>query len=153
MTTELKVKDLSGESACNFMLNCGDEDYRRWWPGTHLAFHTTKRLSGNVGNLVYFDEYVGKRRLKFEGIIVKYVPCEEIAWQLKKVVKLPAWLIMKFKEDNDGVIVSHTVKAGFEGRGRVLDPILRFYLVDRDFEKDLEEHVRIEFPRLAEILS
>ncbi len=150
--TEVAVVGISGRSVSDFMLNCTDEDYQNWWPGTHLAFHTTRRFPNDLGNLVHFDEYVGRRRLKFEGVVVKSIPGKEIVWQMKKVVRLPAWLVLEFDDNDEGVVIAHTIKAGFAGIGRLLDPFLRLYLA-RGFEKDLEEHAHIEFTKLAEILS
>jgi len=152
MRTEVWVGGVSGSSISDFLLYCTDENYQDWWPGTHIALHTTRRVPGDVGNLIYFDEYVGKRRLKFEGVVVKSIPGKEIVWQIKKVVRLPAWLVMEFDDDGEGVVITHAIKAGFAGVGRLLDPLLRLYLT-KGFEKDLEEHAHIEFPKLAEILS
>ncbi|MFC1863917.1 hypothetical protein ACFL1Z_08205 [Thermodesulfobacteriota bacterium] len=151
MRTEVEVKGVSGMNISDFMLNCTDEDYQNWWPGTHLAFNTLKRFPNNLGNIVCFDEYVGKHRLKFEGIVVKSLSGKEIVWQMKKVMRLPAWLVLEFKDIEDGVVIAHTIKVGFEGIGRVLDPLLRLYL-NKDFENDLEKHAHIEFTKLAEIL-
>lgn len=152
LRTEVKVKGISGKNVSDFMLNCTDEEYQNWWPGMHLAFHTKKHFPNDLGNLVYFDEYVGKRRLKFEGIVVKYISSREIVWQLKKVVKLPVWLVLEFEDKDEGVLIIHTIKAGFERVGKVLDPFLKLHL-NQSFEKDLEEHAHIEFNKLAEILS
>jgi hypothetical protein len=152
MKTEVTVKGLSGKSISNFMLNCTDQDYQDWWTGTHLAFHTIKRFPNDLGNLVYFDEYVGKRRLRFQGIVIKNTPGKEIVWQMKKGIKIPAWLALVFKDNDQGVQITHTVKAGFSGIGRILDPFLRLYFTT-DFEKELDEHAHIEFTKLAKILS
>ena len=151
LRTEVKVKGISGKNVSDFMLNCTDEDYQNWWPGMHLAFHTKKRFPNDLGNLVYFDEYVGKRRLKFEGIVVKNIPGREIVWQLKKEVKLTVWLVLEFEDKDEGVLIIHTIKAGFERAGRLLDPFFRLYL-NQSFEKDLEEHAHIEFNKLTDIL-
>ena len=152
MRTEVEVAGVSGKSMYDFMLRCTDEDYQNWWPGTHLAFHTTRRFADDVGNLVYFDEYVGERRLKLHGVVVACVPGKEIVWQLKKLVRMPAWLALEFADTESGVVVVHTIKAGFAGFGKLLDPILRLYLTG-GFERDLEQHARIEFTKLAEILA
>jgi hypothetical protein len=152
MRTEVRVGGTSGSSISDFLLSCTDDDYQHWWPGTHIENHTTRRFPGNVGNLMYFDEYVGKRRLKFEGVVVKCIPGKEIVWQMKKVVRLPARLVLEFDDDDEGVVITHTIRAGFTGLGKLLDPLLRLYLT-RGFEKDLEEHAHLEFPKLAEILS
>ena len=152
MRAEVEVRGISGRSVSDFMLNCTDEDYQDWWPGTHLAFHTTRRFPDDLGNHVYFDEYVGGRRLKFEGVVVKNAPGKEIVWQMKKVVRLPAWLVLEFDDNDTGVVITHTIKAGFAGVGRLLDPFLRLYFA-KGFEKEMEEHAHIEFAKLAEILS
>lgn len=152
LRTEVEVAGISGRSVSDFMLNCTDADYQNWWPGTHLAFHTTRRFPNGLGNLVYFDEYVGRRRLKFEGVVVKSIPGKEIVWQMKKVVRWPAWLALEFEDSDEGVVIAHTIKAGFGGIGRLLDPLLRLFLT-RSFEQDLKEHARIEFTKLSRILS
>jgi len=109
MKTEVKVSGISGKNVSDFMLNCTDEVYQNWWPGVHLAFYTKRRFHNNLGNLVYFDEFVGKRRLTFEGIVVKYIPGKQIAWQLKKGLRLPAWLLLEFVEVDKGVLITHTI--------------------------------------------
>ncbi|MCL6613053.1 MAG: hypothetical protein K6U03_00285 [Firmicutes bacterium] len=63
--TEVKVKGISGDRVSEFMLNCSDEAYQRWWPGVHLAFHPIKARAGHTGSLVYFDEYIGTSRMRF----------------------------------------------------------------------------------------
>ena len=96
MQTEVSVKGVSGQDVADFMLNCTDEDYQRWWKGTHLAFHTIKRYPDHLGNLVCFDEYVGERRLKFRGVITENIPGKKLVWQMKKIVRLPGWLALDF---------------------------------------------------------
>ena len=147
----VNVKRISGKSISEFMLNCTDKDYQNWWPGTHLAFHTVKRFPNDIGNLVYFDEYVGKRRLRFKGIVIKNIPGKEIEWQMKKVIRLPAWLSLKFEDDNQDVKVIHSIRVGFNGIGKILDPLLRIYFT-RGFEKELDRHANIEFTKLESIL-
>jgi hypothetical protein len=151
MKTEVFAEGLSGADAYGFMLNCTDEEYRRWWPGTHVAFHTLKRYLGDIGNLVCFDEYVGRRRLRFKGIVVKAEPGAELVWQMKALVRLPGRLSLRFRDEADGVVIAHTLSAGFQGIGKVLDPFIRLYLTRR-FEADLAAHAQTEFTRLRSIL-
>jgi hypothetical protein len=101
---------------------------------------------------VYFDEYVGKRRLKFRGIVVKNIPGKNIVWQMKKVIKLPAWLALEFEDNDEGVTITHTFKVGFTGIGRLFDPFMKLYFTG-GFIKALDEHAHIEFTKLAGILS
>ena len=152
MKTEVNVKGISGKDVSDFLLNCTDEDYQRWWNGTHLSFHTIKRYPNNLGNLVYFDEYVGRYRLKFNGVVTEIVPGKKLVWQMIKIVKLPGWLILEFEDSSDGVRIIHTLTVGFRGIGRIFDPILRMYFSD-EFEKEMDKHAQIEFHKLAEILS
>jgi hypothetical protein len=148
------VDVLAGQSNefYTFMLNCTDDQYQAWWPGTHLAWHTHTDRPGKIGSVVYFDEYVGKRRLKFEAIITEIVKDQKIVWQLEKWVPLPAWLILEFADSPNGIKVTHTLAIGFQGIGRLLDPVLRLYFTP-GYAKDLDEHARTEFPRLASMLA
>jgi hypothetical protein len=152
LKTEVAVNGVSGRSVSHFMLNCTDADYQKWWPGTHLAFHTRKHSPDDVGNHVYFDEYIGKRRFKLRGVVAEVVPGRRIVWQMIKVMRLPAWLILEMNDTAEGVRITHTLRAGFSGRGRLFDPLLRLIL-SRNFERDMQEHAQIEFKRLAELLS
>ena len=152
MVAEVMVSGVTGEQITGFMLNCEDKSYRDWWPGTHLAMHTIKRFAENRGNLVFFDEYVGNRRLRFNGIVVENIPGKKVVWQMVKWIKLPARVVLECTEQNNQLMISHTLRAGVSGIGRLLDPILRLYL-NRNFEKDLGEHAHIEFTRLAHRLQ
>jgi hypothetical protein len=33
------VAGITGRGISDFLLNCTDERYRGWWPGTHLRLH------------------------------------------------------------------------------------------------------------------
>jgi hypothetical protein len=152
LSTKVDVMGISGATVSNFMINCTDEAYQKWWPGTHLEFHTIKRYPDNLGNLVYFDEYVGSRRLKFKGIVISYVPGKEMVWQMKKAIKLPAFLKLLFEDTDKGVRIFHSLCAGFDGAGKILDPFLNL-LLSQEFKKQLDEHAHIEFNKLGEILA
>ncbi|MDQ1329892.1 MAG: hypothetical protein QG578_154 [Thermodesulfobacteriota bacterium] len=152
MMTKVNVKGITGKSISEFLLNCTDKEYQRWWKGVHLSFNTIKRYPDNIGNLVYFDELVGKHRLKFKGQITEIIPGKKLVWQMKKFVNLPGWLTLVFEDSNNGVEITHTITIGFNGAGRILDPLLKAYFSD-DFEKEMNEHAQIEFHKLANILS
>lgn len=152
LKTEVPVQGISGKDVSDFMINCTDKDYQAWWPGMHLAFHTIKRYPHDLGNLVFFDEYIGKRRLRFQGIVVKLTPGKEVVWQMKKMVKLPAWLTLKFEDTDTGVKISHALTFGFAGVGKIIDPLLRLFATKR-LEKDLTEHAQTEFTALGKILT
>jgi hypothetical protein len=150
LETNVKVKGINAKDIYDFMLNCTDEDYQKWWKDTHLQFHTIKRYPGNLGNLVYVDEFVGKYRLKGHAVVKKLVPYTEMVWQIKMKIMIPAWFIMKFEELSDGVKITHIVSAGFNGVGRIFDPVIRLYL-NEDFDRELIKHANEEFPKLAEM--
>jgi len=146
--TQVHVADITGDEIIDFMLNCTNREYQAWWPGTHLEFHTIKRYPTNVGNLIYMDEFVGKKRLKMMAIVTELVPGQRIVWQLKNIIRLPAWLVIDVADDAKGVLLTHTIRAGFKGVGRICDPLLRFYFTD-EFHREMDQHATIEFPKLG----
>jgi hypothetical protein len=151
--TTLEVSGLCDKDIYDFLLNCTDEQYQQWWPGTHLVFHTIKRTPTDVGNLVYMDEYVGDFRLKVHGIVKQLVPHREIVWQMREFgVLWPAWISLKLSNTASGVNIIHTVSAGFHGVGSLLDVFLRFYLSSK-FEQQMAAHAHIEFTKLRDILK
>lgn len=110
-----------------------------------------RRVTGDVGNLVYMDEYVGRFRLKFHAVVTAAIPGKAITWQFVRGVRLPGRLILRLEDQAEGLAISHVVEAGFHGPGRVFDAILRFWFT-REFARALEEHVRTEFPKLRDLL-
>lgn len=149
--SEVSVAGMSANDVFNFLMNCTDGDYQQWWPGTHLAFHTLKRVPSDVGNIVYMDEYVGKRRLQMHGVVRKAVPGKEIVWQMRQRINLPAWLSLALEDADGGVTIVHVVTMGYSGVGAFLDPLIRFFF-SADFERDLHEHVKVEFNKLRNLL-
>jgi hypothetical protein len=150
--TEVQITGVSGKTLADFLLHCTDREYQNWWPGTHLAWHTKRQFPNDIGNVIFFDEYVGKRRLKFDAVVVKCIPDKEIIWQMKKSVRLPVWLVIRFEDNEEGALLIHTLKAGLPDIGRLLDRLLRLFFT-KQFEKDMDEHAHIEFRKLAAILS
>lgn len=53
------VEGLTGQKVFGLLLEAADEEYRRWWPGTHLRLHALERGHDHVGDAFYMDEYVG----------------------------------------------------------------------------------------------
>ena len=151
LQTRVSVKGITGKRVTDFFINCTDSDYQRWWEGTHLEFHTINWTTDGIGSLVYFDEYVGRHRLKFKGKITAYAAGERIEYRLARGLPLPAWLVLEFEDRPDGVDIVHTVKAGYQGIGKTLDPLIRLYLSDA-FEKALNEHADTEFAKLGDLL-
>lgn len=151
MTTEVLVRNVSSQEIYAFMLTCSDSDYQEWWPGMHLAFHTVRRTPGDLGNLVYFDEFIGTRRLRSYAVVTRLIERSMIVWQLKIGIRLPIWITLELGEGSGGVMVRHTVSAGFSGPGRLLDWLFK-PLFSKRFVQALDEHAQTEFPLLAELL-
>ena len=150
--TSIRVDGVTAGEIFDFLTNPDDESYRAWWPGIHLQFHTLERGESYVGDVVYMDEYVGKRRLRMTAIVTQAIPGRRLVWQLKRRVRLPAWLAIEVEDyDDDGVLITHTTRAGFRGAGRILDPVFRPFF-SHTFADDLDQHVRAEFPRLRDLL-
>jgi len=151
LQTRVFVVGVAGKQVTDFFVNCTDSDYQRWWEGTHLEFHTVNRTTEVIGSLVYFDEYVGKHRLKFKGRITNYAAGKHLEYRLAKGLSMPAWLVLEFQDRPDGVEIVHTIKAGYQGIGKMLDPLIRLYLSSL-FEEALNKHADTEFSRLGSIL-
>lgn len=146
------VEGIRGEQIVDFMLHCTDDTYRQWWPGTHFSLHTVESRPGHIGDVVFMDEMIGRRRLTMHAAVTELIPGRRIIWQFKQIVLLPAWLCLDLVDDGAGVMVIHTVRAGFNGAGKLLDPLLKLYFTD-GFVQALDEHVRIEFPKLGVMLG
>jgi hypothetical protein len=151
ITSEVKVAGLTGRDVSDFMTSCTDDQYRAWWPDTHLQLQVLGRATGGVGDVVVMDEFIGRRRLRLRGVVEALEPGRRIVWHFRKVLPLPARLSLELSPTPDGVSVRHTVTAGWPGIGRVLDPLLRLYFTAR-FTADLDTHVHTEFPLLRDYL-
>lgn len=150
--SKLNIDGISGVEIFNFLLNPTDHAYQNWWPGTHLEFHYLRRSPNHVGDVVYMDEWVGKYRLKAAAIVVEVQPGSKIVWQIWKGVRLPVRLALELAEYTTGVAITHTIYIGFQGFGRIFDPVFRMYF-SSGFARAMDEHARIEFPRLRDMLS
>jgi hypothetical protein len=151
LQTSLRVDGITASEIFEFLASPTDEAYRRWWPGIHLQLHPLERHAGHVGDVIYMDEYVGTRRLRMKAIVIEALPPKRLVWQLKKVIRLPARLELDLTDYDGGVMITHTTLAGFRGAGRALDPLFRLYF-PRRFARDLDEHVKTEFPLLRDLL-
>jgi hypothetical protein len=152
LESTVHIDGLRGSDVFDFLMDCSDEQYQQWWPGTHLHLHTVKHRPGHVGDLISMDERVGRRHLRLRGTVVEAVPGTTIVWQLMVGVRLPVWLRLDLKDDGGGVTIGHTIRAGFEGFGSLLDPIFRWYFSDH-FARDLDRHARTEFRLLRDLLT
>lgn len=148
-----EIMNYKAEDAVTFFINCTDQQYAAWWQDTHMQFHTIKRTKSVIGSIVYFDEYVGSRRLKFQSLITHYDSRGIVEYQMIKFgVKLPGWLHLEFTQKRADVSVIHTLKIGFSGWLSILDCIIRLF-IPKTFINDLEQHAKEEFNRLSNLSS
>ena len=149
--SRVHIAGINGIQLFEFMLNCTDEQYQAWWPGTHLQFHTLQSRPGYVGSVIVMDEYVGRRRVKMKGIVTEAMPGKKVVWQFKQGIRLPARLILEVVEGSGGVMLTHTILVGLPGIGRIFDPLFRLYF-SPEFARAMDEHAQAEFPMLAAML-
>lgn len=154
LETEIFVEGITGSEILDFLLTCTDEEYQRWWPGTHLEFHTVRRGTGphHRGDIVLMDEYIGARRVRLTGVVDRVVPGRAVVIRLRKVIPLPARLSIEFQDRDGGVALRHTISAGLGGVGRILDPLVRIFFFSPAFARAMDQHVRTEFPLLRDRL-
>lgn len=152
ITTSLRVDRLSGLDVTGFLSTCDDERYRQWWPGTHLQLHTVQGEPGQVGSLVFMDEYIGDERHRMTGEVMQISPGKKIVWQVRWWrLRLPVRLVLDLQDDDDGVRINHSIHAGYAGIGRILDPLFRSWFSPA-FQAAMDAHVRTEFPKLRDLL-
>jgi hypothetical protein len=149
LQTKLRVDGITGTEIFDFLSRPNDRAYQQWWPGTHLQLHPVKGTGDKVGDRIYMDEYIGTRRLRMTAIVVEAVRPEKLVWQLKKEVKLPVWLYLELADHDGGVAITHTIRAGFTGPGRILDPLLKLFL-SRRFAEAMDDHAKTEFQLLRD---
>ncbi|MHB8050869.1 MAG: hypothetical protein ACYDHQ_06585 [Coriobacteriia bacterium] len=147
----MHVAGMSAAAVIHFFLHPTDDLYQHWWPGTHHSLHPLNGEIG-VGQVVYMDELVASRRLRFAGIVTDLGP-DRITWQFHGLVTLPCWLSLRIVDDEAGATITHTIRAGYRGAlGRLLDPLLRLYL-SPGFACMMEEHFKTEFAILPQVLE
>lgn len=147
------IDGITGREISDFLLDCADDAYRRWWPGTHLQLHILARGgTDHLGDVVYMDEHIGARRVQMTGMVVSAVPGRKIVWKLRWRIPLPISLALALADRDGGVTMRHTIRAGFTGAGRILDPLFRLYFSPH-FAAAMDQHVRTEFPLLRDHLA
>jgi hypothetical protein len=149
LQTKLRVNGITGMEIFDFLSSPNDRAYQQWWPGTHLQLHPIKGSGDHVGDLIYMDEYVGTRRVRMTAIVLEAVRPKKLVWQFKKLVKLPVRLSLELADYEDGVAITHTIRAGFTGPGRILDPPMRLFF-SRRFAEAMDYHAKTEFPMLRD---
>ncbi|MFG1930684.1 hypothetical protein ACGFK1_08490 [Mycobacterium sp. NPDC048908] len=150
----MTVDGLTGREVTDFLLNCDDETYHTWWPGTHLELHVIKPgpAEDHVGDVVLMDEYIGSRRVRLVGEVIEAVPGEKVVWHFRLGgLRIPVLLTLALRARENGVRLRHTITAGWPGRARVLDPLWRLYF-SKSFAGAMDRHVHTEFPLMRDLL-
>lgn len=144
LETRVRVEGLQANAAFDFLLNTTDRDYQSWWPGVHLRCRTIKSRRDYIGNVVYYDQFIGDYRVTYTEEIREVVPNRRILRQVVKgPIRLPVRIVIELQDDGAGVMIKHSILAGFSGLLRVLDPICRLYFSAR-FAAAMDEHVTAE---------
>ena len=150
--SRVSVPGLTASEVTQFLLAGTDRAYQQWWPGVHLHLHPhPSGRADHVGDEVFMDEFIGRRRLRMTAVVVEVDAGRKIVWQMKKAVRLPAWLTIEAVDTADGVAIRHAITAGWEGAGRTVDPLLRLYLSPA-FAAAMDTHVHTEFPLMRDRL-
>lgn len=152
LETNIRVDGITASEIFDFLANPTDLAYQRWWPGVHLRLHVLERGEEHVGDVIYMDEYVGRRRVRMKAVVLDAVPPKTLVWQFEKGVRLPVRLSLELADEGVGVKIRHRIEAGYAGLGRLLDPLWRLPF-SRSFARDLDDHVRREFPLLRDRLD
>jgi len=154
-TVKQIIPNIKARQIYDFMINPNDKSYSEWWQGEHLRFNIVKRgNSKHLHDVVYFDEYLGKRhRLTFYALVVKADRPNLIVWQMiKSGVKLPAVVALQLRDSSRGLMLKHELRLGFKGIGKIFEPLIKFYFND-SFQNALQEHCNEEWFRLRELLN
>lgn len=85
--TKVHVEGIGSMPIYDFMMNPTDSNYQRWWPGTHLEFHTLSKSANGAGMVVYMDEYIGRLRLRMTAIVIDAQPGKRITQLMNTLVR------------------------------------------------------------------
>ncbi len=137
-----------------FMVDPPQEIYARWLPDEHHEFHIVRRSQTTpVGDLIFFDQHIGKKhRLTFYAITRTADKPDHVLFQMRRCgINLPGYLDLQFHDTADGLCLTETISMGFNGPGKLIDPILRLFF-SKSFFNDMDGHHKREWANLAEIL-
>ena len=150
-----KLPNAKADDFYNFMTNAPAEIYVNWLPEEHYEFRVVKRSSNSpIGDLFYFDQNIGhKYRMKFHALIKSTRKPQRIVFQMSKFgVKLPGFLELDLIDSEDGLILTETLRIGFNGIGKVCDPFIKL-VYGKKFYEVFKEHHKREWQCLSEILQ
>ena len=153
-TMKSNLPGASAQQFYAFMINPLPEVYANWLPGEHHEFHIVKHSKTTpVNDLIYFDQYISpKHRLKFYATIKIANKPNRVVFQMRKYcINIPGYLELEFCDISGGLMLAETIRIGFEGIGKVLDPFIRM-VFNKSFFEALDGHHKREWANLADIL-
>jgi hypothetical protein len=138
----------------DFMVNAPQETYAHWLPDEHHQFHVVQCGENTpVGDLIFFDQHISpKHRLTFHAITRIAEKPYHILFQMRRFgINLPGYLELQFVDTMEGLILTETIRIGFNGFGKIIDPLIRL-LFNKSFFEEMNGHHKREWANLAEIL-
>ncbi|MDL2300281.1 hypothetical protein LJC01_01405 [Clostridiaceae bacterium OttesenSCG-928-D20] len=154
-TMNSELKGAKAEEFFDFMLNPIPEIYKHWLPEEHHEFYIVKRgESSPVGDLVFYDQHISKaHRLKFHAIVRIAENERKIVYQMRKFgINLPGYLDLEFHNAEGCLLLREEIRIGFNGIGKILDPIIRLFF-NKSFFTAMNSHHKREWSCLAELLA
>jgi len=149
-----ELPNAKAEKFYDFMIEPTDEAYSNWLP-EHYQYHIVKRGKQTpIGDLVYFDQNISpKHRLKSYAITKVANRPNQIIVQIRMFgINLPAYMELQFTDTANGILLKEELQVGYNGIGKILDPIIRLF-INKSFLGALDAHHKKEWARLAEILK
>jgi len=137
-----------------FMINPPAEVYKNWLPKEHFKFHIVKHSNESpINDIVYYDQSISNiYRLKFHALIRVANEPSRIVFQMCKFgIHLPGYLELDFIDTSEGLMLTETLRIGFNGIGKVCDLFIKIYF-NKGFFREMNEHHKREWQNLAEIL-
>ena len=95
--TQIAIPGITGIEVFDFLLNCSAADYLRWRPSTHVLVSHDRAYSRRSWRLVILDEVIGNKRVRVR-VVTRAEWGKRLIWQLRKRIRLPAWLSLEFDE-------------------------------------------------------
>lgn len=156
MQTTSTVENLSAKEAQDFLINCTDEMYQKSWPDVHIQKHPIKRgRPDHVGDVVYAFEYLGKFTIEAKMEVTKYIPEKLIEFRVsigKTGSLVPVVFLFETKDCMEGVYLSNKFFIGWDGIGKIFDPIIELFF-PKELRNAMEEHILTEWPLISASLK
>lgn len=153
LRTAQYVEGLKAQAAYDFLATFDQDEYRAWMPGEHLHYISHRRTPDYVGSTYYLDQLIGGIRVKATETIIEATPYTRLRRQVLWFgVRSPVRMLFEFVDDDRGVMITHTVTAGFTGWRRILDPVFRLFFFTKRFDAALDQHMQDEILALREFI-